>query len=273
MCLSIGEVVRFFFNGHKDMESCQFDPVVLMEILWRGRISLENVHWSLSAEEEIRLELNLEKHRRNIWRETKTKHPESYDGKLLVLTDMRVKEHEMQLTTGYTRFSSVLTLEKFNLGFTKYGTLGVQAIILSNDLSHILIGQRAADLMYCPLYLSGPGGMLETSDVEGSFQAACLRELMEEASVAISPKMHLVAATMELNGTVGTVMIVVGKAAAETVLQEPVVGNEEWENRSLLWFEIDSLHSFEQARCLESIHFALNEWNQYQLGRENVIWR
>jgi ADP-ribose pyrophosphatase YjhB (NUDIX family) len=58
----------------------------------------------------------------------------------------------------------------------------MQMIVLSPDRKSILYGQRAANLLYCPLFHSVPGGILEARDTKGSFEDAVLREFREKSN-------------------------------------------------------------------------------------------
>ena len=242
-----------------------------LNMFWKGRMPLESVTWKFNPDKELELDPELERKRLEIWKETIEQYPDTYDGRLLVLDNLESSPNTLHLETAFTTFSRVLTLERLNLGF-KYGCLGVQALIFSPDKGKILIGQRAEELMYCPLYYGGPGGMLEVSDASVSFDIATMREIEEEVRLEFLPQKHLVAIMKDMYTKVGSCLLIECIAAPKSSFSTPVEGNEEWTGRQLRWYDTEELLNFEDSLCLESPVFTKRELLEYQKGGESVIW-
>jgi 8-oxo-dGTP pyrophosphatase MutT (NUDIX family) len=231
---------------------------------------LKKVTWNFNPEKEITLDSNLEDMRAKIWEETLEEYPGTYDGQLLVLDNIKIKQHALHLNTAFTIFSRIITLEKLKLGF-KYGCLGVQALIFSSDKSRILIGQRAEELMYCPLYYGGPGGMLEVADAAVPFTTAAMREIEEEVRIEFQSK-YLVAIMKDVYTKVGMCLLIECVISEAVDYNAPIEGNEEWMRKQLKWYNIKELKNFEDSFCLETLIFAKRELLKYQKGSESVIW-
>jgi 8-oxo-dGTP pyrophosphatase MutT (NUDIX family) len=242
-----------------------------LNLFWKGRMPLECVTWKFNPHKELELNPTLEKKRLNIWEETIQNYPDTYDGHLLVLDNMKITPNTLHLETAFTTFSRVLALERLHLGF-KYGCLGVQALIFSPDKRRILIGQRAEELMYCPLYYGGPGGMLEVADASLSFDVAIMREIEEEVRLEFQYQKNLIAITKDVYTKVGTCLLIESIASEEVDFNAPVEGNEEWMDNQLEWYHIEKLHDFDGRLCLESPIFAGRELLAYEMGQDSVIW-
>lgn len=218
------------------------------------------------------LQPKLEAKREEVWRRTVREHPNVYDGLLLILDRLQISPDGLHLDLGTIRFSRVVTLNSLGLGLTGYGCLGCQLIILSPDHQSVLIGERARDSMYCPLFLSVPGGMLETKDAEGSLEKACLRELTEEAVVDVTPEKHLLAVVGELHGRLGAILLVEMVAQEKPTLESPVQGNEEWTSGQLRWHPVDELDRLNLSQTLEGVSFAAEERRIYRETGTSVLW-
>lgn len=219
------------------------------------------------------LQPGLEAKRNEIWRRTIREHPDVYDGLLLVLDRLQVLPAGLHLELGTIRFSRVVTLNSLGLGLAGYGCLGCQLIILSPDRQSVLIGERAHDSIYCPLFLSVPGGMLEAADADGSLEKACLRELTEEAAVDVAPEKHLLAIVGELHGRLGAVLLVEAVAQEKPTLATLVKGNEEWTGNQLRWYPVDEMDRLDLSQTLEGVSFAAEERHIYRETRTSVLWR
>ena len=226
-----------------------------LKVLWNGRISTDRVIWRYAPDHSVRLSKELEARVPSVWNETKLQRPHVYDGRLLVLERMREGSDGLVLDVTDVSFSRVLTLSQHQLGLKGLGVLGVQAIILSGDGTHVLVGQRASDSMYCPGYWSTPGGMLEASDAAGSFDKACMREILEEAEVNLNPARYIVALTKETHGQMGSVLIILATVESRINPNEPVTGNEEWVSRQLRWSHVEDVARISPDRSLEGIQF------------------
>ncbi len=242
-----------------------------LTILWRGRVSTDRVTWHFNPDHSIRLSHELEGCVESVWNETKLQRPQVYDGRLLVLEQMREDRNELALDMTDISFSRILTLSHYQLGLEGLGVLGIQAIILSGDRRHVLVGQRATDSMYCPGHWSTPGGMLEVSDAAESFDRGCMREILEEAEVDLSPTRYVVALTKELHGRLGSVLIILATTISEVSLDEPVTGNEEWVSRELRWSHIDDVARIPPDRSLEGIQFLSLELMKQRKGQGSVL--
>jgi ADP-ribose pyrophosphatase YjhB (NUDIX family) len=243
-----------------------------LNLLWKGRIPLEKVEWELDRKGGYKLSPELETKREEIWQKIVTDYPDSYDGSLLVLNDFSINSKSAFLKMGFIRFSRILTLEKFKSAFHKYGCMGVQSLIFSPKKTHILLGQRSEELMYCPLYYSGPGGMLETADAENPFQDAIMREVVEEVQVDFQLERYLVTIAKDLYTKVGVCFLVECEVAEPFNLSASVEGNEEWSDNQLLWYPIEDVRNLEESLFLESPVFVRDEWELYQTTGESVLW-
>ncbi|MFW9849562.1 MAG: NUDIX hydrolase [Candidatus Thorarchaeota archaeon] len=226
-----------------------------MKIHWKGSIPCKNIRWFLENEHKI-LPTSLEEKREEIWNTVLTRHPDSYDGDILELRDFKVNEYRMDLYMNIIKFSRVLTLERLGEYLRPYGTIGMQMVVLSHNREYLLIGQRSSNSMYCPKYYSCPGGILELSDAKGTFERACLREFNEEVELALNKDLKLLAITSEINGTVGIVFLLMGSAKEILDMEQPICGNEEWEDKELRWYPLQALDKFSCSNSLESVVFA-----------------
>lgn len=242
-----------------------------MNIFWKGSIPIKKVQWRLDKEWII-LADSLEEQREQIWNDVRSKHPTSYDGDLLALKDFIVTNDEMILHMNIIKFSRILTLEKRGEHLQPYGTIGMQMIVLSPDRRCLLVGQRASNLLYCPDFYSGPGGMLEVDDAEGSFEDACIREFNEEVELEISNHLNVHAIMSEINGTVGVVFLLSTIAKENPDTESSVKGNEEWQENQLFWHSVEDLEIFNHANSLESVLFIKEDRARFERNELSIFW-
>jgi ADP-ribose pyrophosphatase YjhB (NUDIX family) len=126
--------------------------------------------------------------------------------------------------------------------------------------------------MYCPLYLTTPGGMLEAEDARGSVEAACERELAEEVQLEIEREKHLVALVRDVKGVSGVNLIIEAIACHKVSPTEQVVGNEEWLNSRLKWVPVRDLGNLDTSRVLEGLLFAADQWHRHLASGESILW-
>ena len=243
-----------------------------LKTLWRGKIPLRDVKWTFSSDRERVLTKKLEAYRKTVWIETLDKYPDTYDGKVLILDDVHLIDSYIEFRLSFMRFSRVLTLAKSSQPAPGYGTLGFQAIIFSLEKKHILAGIRSERSQYCPLFHSVPGGILETDDLEGGFESACMREIEEETDVRLAPEKYLVAMMSELHGTVGVVALISGLVAGRYDTKERMCGNDEWVNQELFWYNVDELNDCQPDNSLEGLLFAKQERTKFMNTNASVLW-
>lgn len=239
---------------------------------WRGRIPLANVTWNLSIDKELRLPDHLEIRREEIWKEILEEHPSAYDGSLLVLSDYTIKNSKAHLKLSYIAFSRILTLVNTGHGLDDCGTLGFQSVIFSPNREHFIFGQRSEDSMYCPLFYALPGGMLEVKDTKGSVEQACLREINEEVNISLAKEMFLVGIMDELQGNVGTAIIIEGVTNGEPITESTIYGNEEWIDHMLEWRSPNNLEGISEENSLEGLVFVKEEWERHKVSSDSVLW-
>ncbi len=244
-----------------------------LNVFWRGRIPLEQVSWTLDPDSNLILTPELEAERDNIWTRTLKKHPNSYDGNLVVLLDYRISRNSIIFQLGSISFSRILTLEQAGIGPSTYGSLGFQSVLLSPDRKFVVIGERAKDSLYCPLFHAIPGGMLEVSDTIGSFEQACMREIREEADIELEREKYLVALINELHGSVGIVAMIEAVARNPINYDDFIPGNEEWTDTRLQWVSVENLNQFTSDNSLEGPLFLRNEWQTYKTTGQSDIWK
>ncbi len=244
----------------------------MLVVYWNGQIKTENVNWQLSSDSEIVLSEDSELKRERIWQEIIDQYPKAYDGMLLRLDSFYVIEERLGLNMSCISFSRVQTLLKSNVRLEPYGVLGVQAIILSPDKRYILYGERSKNHMHCPQFLGPPGGMLSINDVENPFWLACMREITEEAHIALREEKFLIAITADRYTPVGTVLLILTFTDEQPDITKPVPGNDEWANRELLWHPVETLSALSNSKILEGLVFAKNDWQQFNNTGKSVIW-
>ena len=244
----------------------------MLVVYWQGHIQIENVDWKLSPDSEIALPEELEQKRDTIWQKIIDQHPKAYDGMLLRLDSYSAKEERLRLNVSCIRFSRVQTLLESNMRLKPYGVLGVQAIILSPDRRYLLYGKRSKDHMHCPQFLGSPGGMLGIEDVEQPFWQACMREITEEAQIALRKEKLMIAIIADLYTPVGTVLLLHAIAEEQPDVTKPVPGNDEWTNQELHWHPVETLSVRDNSKSLEGIVFAKKEWQQFNNTGKSVIW-
>ena len=244
----------------------------MLVVYWHGQIKTEDVDWQLSSDSGIVLPEELELRREKIWQKIVDQYPKAHDGMLLRLENFSVMEERLELNMGCIRFSRVQTLLESNVRLEPYGVLGVQAIILSPDRQYLLYGERSKDLMHCPQFLGPPGGMLGIKDVERPFWQACMREIAEEAHIAVREEKLLIAITADLYTPVGTVLLLLALAEEQPDVTKPVPGNDEWTNQELHWHPIEALTALDNSKILEGLVFAKKDWHQFSDTGKSVIW-
>ncbi|MGY5854379.1 MAG: hypothetical protein RTU92_12500 [Candidatus Thorarchaeota archaeon] len=227
--------------------------------------------WSVSGE-EIELPPHLEAKREEIWSKTLTDYPDTYDGRLLVLRELKITSDNINLEVGYIRFSNLLTLHTLGESLDKFGSLGMQALVFTPDKKYTLLGERAHDSMYCPLFLSSLGGHLEMIDTESTVEEGVMREVREEMKLEVADEKNLIALVGELHGTVGVALVIELVSAEIIDVDKPVVGNDEWRNHELSWNPTEFLESIGPKLALDGVVFAKNEWEMHRAGRGSVIW-
>ncbi|TFG30010.1 NUDIX domain-containing protein, partial [Candidatus Thorarchaeota archaeon] len=168
--------------------------------------------------------------------------------------------------------SRILTLVRTGQHAPCHGVLGIQAIIFSPDMNHVLAGIRTKESQYCPSFHAVPGGILETRDTEVSFEDACMREIVEEVDIDLIPEKHLVALISELHGTVGIVAVISGDATGENETNGLIKGNEEWVNSELSWYDVNKLDQCTSENSLEGLLFVKQEREKYIKTGESVLW-
>lgn len=244
----------------------------MLVVYWQGQIKTEKVDWQLSSDSEVTLPKELEQRREKLWQEIIVQYPKAYDGMLLRLENYCVIEDRIKLQMGRIGFSQVQTLLEANIRLEPYGVLGVQAIILSPDKRFLLYGERSKDHMHCPQFLGSPGGMLDIKDVEHPFWQACMREIMEEAHIVLRGEKLLIAITADLYTPVGTVLLIHAIAEEQPDVTKSVSGNDEWANRELHWYPVETLSALDNSKILEGLVFAKNDWQQFNNTGRSVIW-
>ncbi|MBS3793950.1 MAG: NUDIX domain-containing protein [Candidatus Thorarchaeota archaeon] len=232
-------------------------------VYWKGRVATGNIEFEHSHE-RILLSHKLEEIREHIWEETVQQYPNSYDGDILVLEGVSSKNERMILHTKEIKFSRVLVLERIGQKLGEYGTVGLQMAVFSENHQYILYGERAHTEMYCPGLYSLPGGMLEVSDTEGSFDHACMREFLEEVSIDIHEGRHLIGIVKDLHSAVGITLIVKGEAKTKPQAGRQIQGNKEWKDETLKWYDVDSLASLGKHQVLSGLLFLKKEFSALQ---------
>jgi len=250
----------------------EFEVLSGLKVFWKGRIPLSKVEWNFSTNNERFLPENLEAKKEKIWAEMIAKFPETYDGDILILEDFRITNGKMVFDLGFMKFSRVLTLEREKQSPSGYGTLGMQAIVLSYDGQNVLAGRRAESHSYCPTFHAVPGGILEVIDTKGSFESACMREFNEEVSLPLNHDKYLVGIIQELHGTVGVVALIATVPLEQTDLEKDVSGNNEWNHHKLTWYSVDQLKNVTFENSLEGLQFLKNERSLFVETGRSVLW-
>jgi ADP-ribose pyrophosphatase YjhB (NUDIX family) len=243
-----------------------------LKTLWKGIVPIREVRWTYSSDCEHVLSRELEAHKNKIWTDTLNKYPDTYDGKILILDNFQINEGVVEFMLSFMRFSRILVLVKTGQPAPGYGTLGFQSIIFSLDKKHVLAGTRSERSQYCPLFHSVPGGMLETRDLEGDFESACMREIEEETDVKLAPEKYLVALVSELHGTVGVVAVISALVSQNYDIKERVSGNKEWKNQELSWYSVDRLNNCLQENSLEGLLFVKQERSAFRKTNSSALW-
>ncbi len=114
--------------------------------------------------------------------------------------------------------------------------------------------------------------MLEVEDANGSFQAACMRELQEEARINLEPEMTLVASVCEVQGRLGVVMLIEAISTENPVKGDAVGGNEEWIDKLLVWHPVEKLETLDGNIALEGLLFAKGEWETFKRKGTSLLW-
>ncbi len=199
--------------------------------------------------------------------------PPNIDGKILILDDFQYTNGPMVFDLGFMRFSRIITLDEVKQRPPMYGSLGMQAIIFSPCKTHVLAGLRSENSSYCPLFHTVPGGILETSDTEGSFESACMREINEEVEVMLETEKHLVGLLSEVHGSVGVVALISRTVSGTPKLNERIQGNEEWTECELSWYPVDKLEDVKLDNSLEGLLFVKREREIFDRTGNSIFWK
>lgn len=244
-----------------------------LSVQWEGRLPLNSITWKLADDNEILLEPELEKQKSQVWNEILKKYPSSYDGRLLVLKNFQVSSSGAHFSVGVIAFSRVITLMRLRHAQGSHSTLGFQTIVLSPDRRHILVGVRSQESMYCPSYLTTPGGMLEAEDVKGSVEAAFMRELKEEVQLEVAPEKYLLALVSNVKGVSGANLLIEATASSRVNPKKWMSGNEEWEGHRLRWLPVEDLKNLDTKHALEGLVFAAEQWHRHLTSGNSVLWQ
>ncbi len=242
-----------------------------LNLYWRGRVPLGNIRIEFDKTQELFLSPELEAQRKAIWHRAKIENSDIYDGRLLVLTGFENRKNAFVLTAGFMTFSRVLTLHRLGVSLDFPGSLGVQALIFSPDMQHIVWGKRSLDSIYCPGFFATPRGMLEIGDAD-NITEGILREIKEEIVLDFSEEVFLVAIAEEFHGTVGAGLIVQMKTNTPPDITQQVRGNEEWIDNTLEWHSVENLIDTNKDESLDALVFAHEEWKRYSEGLSSVVW-
>ncbi len=224
--------------------------------LWEGRIPLSEVSWSFDPTKRFHSSPSFEKRRQQVWNSMHNQFPHLYDGEILILDDFFIEKNVLKLNTWAIPFSVILVHQKDNLKVPKYGSLGFQAIITDPSHSYLLIGERSHGSDYRPGYLTLPGGIFETSDLEKSLVEACLREINEEIPIGINEEsFHLIAILPEVK-QLGTCLLVEAETTEryyQSDFNHKISGNEEWEKNQLEWISFPKISDLDKNRLMEGL--------------------
>jgi ADP-ribose pyrophosphatase YjhB (NUDIX family) len=245
--------------------------MTMMQVYWTGSVPVSKVSW-IHRDDELELPEWLEDGREREWRKLKEDYPDSYDGDVLVLRNYRKVSSGLSLETCFMKFSALNTLQVHGEHLRPYGSIGMQMIVLSPDKKSILYGQRAANILYCPLFHSVPGGILEVRDTKGSFEDAVLREFREEVKLPSPTGLNLISIVSEIHGSVGCIFIIKGVMEVSDGAHSIVRGNDEWMNEALHWHHADSLQPLDEKSMLEGLLLAKHEWSIYKSGGKSLVW-
>ncbi len=225
-------------------------------ILWEGRVPLSEVSWSFDLTKRFHVSPSFEKRRRQVWNSMHNQFPHLYDGEILILDDFSTEKNTLKLSTWGIPFSVILVHQNDNLKVPKYGSLGFQAIISNPSHSHLLVGERSHVSEYMPGYLTLPGGIFESTDLEKSLVEACLREINEEISIStIEESFQLIAILPEIK-QLGTCLLVEAETTETNNLSDSnhkIIGNEEWENNQLEWIPFSRISTLDRNRLMEGL--------------------
>ena len=107
-----------------------------------------------------------------------------------------------------------------------------------------------------PSYLTLPGGIFESTDLEKSLVEACLREINEEIPISINKESFQLIAILPEVKQLGTCLLVEVETTETSNLSDSnhkIIGNEEWEKNQLEWIPFSRISNLARNRLMEGL--------------------
>ncbi|WP_455142384.1 NUDIX hydrolase [Candidatus Hodarchaeum mangrovi] len=230
--------------------------------IWEGLLEIQRIFWHhnpdkfvpISSETFSKIKIN--------WINQKKKYPNLYDGTILLLNDFILEKDglSISLKTSPIKFSILNYFVQNDMILPEtYGSLGFQVIIKTKESSHLLAGKRSHLSEYKPLFWTVPGGMLEEGDIKQPFINAVIRELSEEIDLPININSFKLSAILpEISGN-GVVLILNTLIKYDIDINNPVSGNEEWEDQSLYWITSKELSNLDPKKSMEGLLYLIQK--------------
>ena len=228
---------------------------------WEGMVELENVLVSIDPMFNCSQTKYSEHLVDPIWKEFQKKHPQSYDGSLVLLEDFEVDEkfscgcELLTLHLSKVNFSTFIACKEIGTPLNRFGVLGTQCAILSPDKSHIIVGRRGLDNSYCPGKLTIPGGMLETTDLQ-QLQASLMREVREEIAIEEGNINNIQIKTMlREHENFSTIILLTAILYQPFYQKQTFKGNDEWQDKKLFWLSFEALKTIPDHELMEGLTY------------------
>lgn len=228
-----------------------------LRAIWEGDLPLNYIQWGLRSSFEYILPPSEDKKRLENWESHLQQFSSDYDGKLIFITSLQRENSSLIIDTGFIRFSTVVYMATNNFHITTgIGMMGVQSLVFSPNMTHILVGERAKTQNYYPGITTIPGGILEISDLDNSPKKALLREIREEVSLSLDSNVSLLAVLSGWNNVSVTFLIStkVSKHFEFKPLEQFNSDQNEWEG-NLRWITVEQLKTVPSSQLLDGLTY------------------
>ncbi|MFW9855704.1 MAG: NUDIX domain-containing protein [Candidatus Thorarchaeota archaeon] len=231
------------------------------KVFWEQKITLSDVSWEHDPQYRFNFSSKVLRLSKLHWKELSRQYSALYDGRILVLQNISESSGVLTLTTSWIEFSLLAYHNRNELSIPgTHGVLGCKVLITNPKETHFLAGVRSQKSEHKPGFLMLPGGLFEISDINGTLQEACLRELREELEIQVQEDlMDLIAIIRGEKGNAAILMIhtkcgILGDGEAPDV-SIPVAGNEEWQDNILRWIPLEQIPYLDSTNLMEGLKY------------------
>ena len=231
--------------------------MVNTKVIWEGSINSNEIF--ISNFDKIEFSASII-NQSIFWDHHLKKYPNSYDGSLLLVKDIKLEEKLhggliIFFDIGIVKYSTLIAMKESKIHFNNnFGIIGTQCLIFSPCEQYILVGERAFDQYYASGLLTVPGGIIEQSDIEKNCSIALFRELNEE--VELKYKNPKIIALLKDHTDYSYLILIKVILDQNFDPSDKFQGKDnEWENNKLYWIHLSDLKNINPQRLMEGLTY------------------